>query len=45
MGSSVIQQVNAGSNVVKGAGAVVVSDIDDFTTVVDNPARSIQYKD
>ena len=39
IGSSVIQQVRIGSDVIVGAGAAVVSDVPNQVTVVGVPAR------
>lgn len=45
IGSSVIQQITIGASSVVGAGAVVLHDVEDYMTVVGNPARPIQRKD
>lgn len=41
-GSTVIQGIKIGKNVMVGAGAVVIRDIDDDSTAVGNPARIIK---
>jgi acetyltransferase-like isoleucine patch superfamily enzyme len=40
IGSQVKQGISIGDGVIVGAGATVVSDIDDDSTVVGTPARS-----
>ena len=41
-GSTVIQGIKIGKNVMVGAGAVVIRDIIDDSTAVGNPARTIK---
>lgn len=45
MGTSVIQQVKIGENVIVGAGAVVLSNVEDYVTVVGTPAKIIKNHD
>ena len=44
-GAVIIPSIKIGKWAVVGAGAVVVKDVPDFTTVVGNPARSIEDSD
>lgn len=44
IGSSIIENVNIGSNAIVGAGAVVINDVPSNVIVVGNPAKVIKIK-